>query len=81
MKQFQPVQQSRPQGTGGKTLHKYCTNIYISDRPNVRFGRTSTVRFGPNDRTFFCRTQNFFSLLYIAFFKMAALDLLSLTER
>ena len=25
------------------------------------FGRTSTVRFGPNDRTFFCRTQNFFS--------------------
>ena len=24
------------------------------------FGRTSTVRFGPNDRTFFCRTQNFF---------------------
>ena len=24
------------------------------------FGRTSTMRFGPNDRTFFCRTQNFF---------------------
>ena len=24
------------------------------------FGRTYTVRFGPNDRTFFCRTQNFF---------------------
>ena len=24
------------------------------------FGRTSTVRFGPNDRTFFCRTQNLF---------------------
>ena len=24
------------------------------------FGQTSTVRFGPNDRTFFCRTQNFF---------------------
>jgi len=23
------------------------------------FGRTSTVRFGPNDRTFFCRTPNF----------------------
>ena len=22
--------------------------------------RTSTVRFGPNDRNFFCRTQNFF---------------------
>jgi hypothetical protein len=28
------------------------------------FGRTSTVRFGPNDRTFFCRTQNFFSILH-----------------
>ena len=28
------------------------------------FGRTFTVRFGPNDRTFFCRTQNFF-LYYI----------------
>ena len=27
-----------------------------------KFGRTSTVRFGPNDRTFFCRTQNFFVL-------------------
>merc|ERR1712051_648729 len=25
------------------------------------FSRTSTVWFGPNDRTFFCRTQNFFS--------------------
>ena len=24
------------------------------------FGRTSAVRFGPNDRTFFCRTQNLF---------------------
>ena len=24
------------------------------------FGRTSTVRFGTNDRTFFCKTQNFF---------------------
>ena len=32
-----------------------------SDRPNVPFGRTSNVRFGPNDRTFFCRTQNLFS--------------------
>ena len=28
------------------------------------FGRTSTVRFGPNDRTFFCRTQNFFFVLH-----------------
>jgi hypothetical protein len=28
------------------------------------FDRTSTVRFGPNDKTFFCRTQNFF-LYYI----------------
>ena len=25
------------------------------------FGRTSAVQFGPNDRTFFCRAQNFFS--------------------
>ena len=24
------------------------------------FDQTSTVWFGPNDRTFFCRTQNFF---------------------
>ena len=24
------------------------------------FGRTSIVRFGPNDSTFFCRTPNFF---------------------
>jgi hypothetical protein len=23
------------------------------------FGQTSTVWFGPNDRTFFCRTQKF----------------------
>ena len=28
------------------------------------FGRTSTVRFGPNDRTFFCRTQNLFFVLH-----------------
>ena len=28
------------------------------------FGWTSTVRFGPNDRTFFCRTQNFFFVLH-----------------
>ena len=26
------------------------------------FGRTFTMRFGPNDRTFFCRTQNIFVL-------------------
>ena len=35
----------------------------VTDRTFVltqMFGRTSTVRFGPNDRTFFCRTQNFF---------------------
>ena len=30
------------------------------------FGRTSTVRFGPNDRNFFCRTQNFFSCQFNA---------------
>jgi hypothetical protein len=35
------------------------------------FGRTSTVRFGPNDRTFFCRTQNFFC------FKFNVNDILS----
>ena len=28
------------------------------------FGRTSTVRFSPNDRTFFCRTQNLFCVLH-----------------
>ena len=28
------------------------------------FVRTSTVRFGPNDRTFFYRTQNFFFVLH-----------------
>ena len=28
------------------------------------FGQTSTVRFGPNDRTFFCRTQNFFHIAF-----------------
>lgn len=44
-------------------------------------GQTSNVWFGPNDGTFFCRTQNFFYNIYIAFFKMATLDLLSLTER
>ena len=43
------------------------------------FGRTSTVWFGPNDRTFFCRIQNFFLYyIIIAFFKMATLDILSL---
>ena len=30
------------------------------------FGRTSTVRYGPNDRTFFCRTQNFFRITFYA---------------
>ena len=29
------------------------------------FGQTSTVQFGSNDRTFFCRTQNIFFLYYI----------------
>ena len=66
-----------------KTFHTYKhTRTYLcagsSDRPNVQFGRTSSVRFGPSDRTFFCRTQNFFSLLYIAVFKIATLDILSL---
>ena len=30
------------------------------DHATLVTGRTSTVRFGPNDRTFFGRTQNFF---------------------
>ena len=34
--------------------------IYSSDQPKIWFGRTSTLLFGPYDRTFFCRTQNFF---------------------
>jgi hypothetical protein len=42
------------------------------------FDQTSTVRFDPNDRTFFRGTQNFFSLLYIAFYKMTTLDISSL---
>ena len=28
-------------------------HLYTSDRPNVRFGRNSTVRFGQNDELFF----------------------------
>ena len=28
------------------------------------FSQTFTLRFGPNDRTFFCRTQNFFFVLH-----------------
>ena len=39
-----------------------------SDRPNVWFGQTVWPnfywRFDQNDRTFFCRTQNFFFVLY-----------------
>ena len=37
--------------------------LYIcsSDPLNVWFGRTSTVLFGPNDRTFFCNTELFFA--------------------
>ena len=45
----------------------------VTDRP---FG--SAELFGSAQMTFFCRTQNFFSLLYIAFFKMAYLYILSL---
>jgi hypothetical protein len=56
-----------------------------SDQSNIWFSRTVWPNFyclvRPNDRTFFCRTQNFFSLLYIAFFKSATLDILSLKER
>ena len=49
----------------------YCTAIFLGviinsiviDRTfsSVKlFGRIFTVRFGPNDRIFFCRTQNLF---------------------
>ena len=38
--------------------------LKCSDRPNVRFGRTYTVRFGPNDRPFFCRTGKLFFALH-----------------
>ena len=41
----------------------------VTDRTFVLaelFGRTSTVRFGPSDRTFFCRTQNFFHIAFNA---------------
>ena len=46
-------------------LTSTCSNIstLVIDRTfgSVElFGRTFTVRFGPNDRTFFCRTQNLF---------------------
>ena len=41
------------------------------------FGRTSTVWFGPNERTFSAEHKNFF-LLFIAFFKMATLKISSL---
>ena len=50
---------------------------------NQMFGRTSTVRFGPNDRTFFCRTQNFFLYYcifqngYLRYFKLALYVILS----
>ena len=30
------------------------------------FGRTSIFRFGPNDKTFFFRTQNFFLCLHFS---------------
>ena len=35
-----------------------------SDRLNIRFSRTSTMWFGPNDKTFFCRTQNLFCITF-----------------
>ena len=41
-----------------------CISFVVIDRTfgsAELFGQTSTVRFGPNDRPFFCRTQNFFS--------------------
>ena len=30
------------------------------------FGRTSIIQFGPNDKTFFFRTQNFFLCLHFS---------------
>ena len=54
-----------------KTLDKvHIQGRVVTDRTfgsAELFRRTSTVRFGPNDRTFFCRTQNFF-LYYILHF-------------
>ena len=41
-----------------------CCSALVIDRifgSAKLFGRTFTLWFGPNDRTFFCRTQNFFS--------------------
>ena len=58
-------------------IYKRCDHLKLDVRACVRalvtdrtfglaelFGRTSTVRFGPNDRTFFCRTQNLLFLLH-----------------
>ena len=36
------------------------------------FSQTSAVWFGPNDRTFFCRTQNFFLCYILHFSKLLA---------
>ena len=59
-------------GTQHITIGRALDKESVNSTQSVRFGRTSTVRFSPNDRTFFCRT------LYIGFFKMATLDILRL---
>jgi hypothetical protein len=50
-----------------KISSKMIAIVIVTDRTfgsAELFGRTSTVWFGPNDRTFFCRTQNFFFTIY-----------------
>ena len=63
-----------------KTLDK--VHIQGSDRPNVRFGRTVQANFyssvRPKWQNLFLQNTELFSLLNIGFFKMAALDILSL---
>ena len=38
-----------------------------SDRPNIWFGRTSTVRFSPNDNLFLQNTELFFFTIHCIF--------------
>ena len=59
--------------------------IWNSDQPNVRFSRIVRMNFycsvRPKWQNLFLQNIELFPLLYIAFFKMATLDILSLTER
>ena len=64
-----PVQKVREKVFNWSEVHLYRLVIDRTFGSAELFGRTSTVQFGPNDRTFFCRTQNFFhdNLLYFCF--------------